>query len=696
MRLRGFSMLACLIALPLGLATGEGHGFIPVGGGGVNLGAVSYVTADPASGWWLVAESESSRQLAYVDRTGRAVLVPDPPFESAVNALAFDGKAGRIVSATDGGLWCCDLSTMRWQRLGTLAGVTDLIWHGGRLLAAVADGIVSVEPDGVHQVATCEPGDHAFSQAGNAVLVLTRDQGLLELLGDEVNRVTEKKQRSVFKTAGSMFTTDEGESFVVSEKGLWRLAGGKLEPYAKKLDCIAPLVMMSAEERIWYAALGGGLVLKEGDVEQRFTTASGHLPADSITGLATSYDDEFLLVGTSAGAVVVETTAAARLKSVETVTDSCYRLDRPAGSMFLATRIALPRSYDSIIQHAFVRIQLPVEEGVIVEPILEQDVYGNQQLLIPGDYAWLSWHSMSLEWFDKTNCLRLDLAAPVPMLPGPVESLPFVQPLPGMPAPDTVVEMAVAEVAPESRGDALKICRDLIYSRYFTDPTVTVPGVDLSNPRMRLHFSVALLRSLGLPARLVTRDLERCWGEVWFNDIGWVPYDVGASPLAFWRDYRTQCPAPRDELHVGVQRIAARDEIPGFTVLTNNQVPPRVKRLELYETETDEAIQATRLLVVAPASRRDIRDTGRITFSERLSGIIHSADSREYLALMDDHGMIVLDIPLANYDRAQMLSIPNECYLQFIPSVIADWFIMRTMRWELNPAPLTPESMSVK
>lgn len=653
----------------------------------LELGTVTAIALDPGDRWWVAFTSSGKPRVGIVDKAGIMTVLPEPPQSSAITGLAFDPVAHSVYAAAGDQLLTFQVDAYAWQATSCNGAILkDLYWTRTGLVAATEDAISIVTKDKkLSKLEACRPADSPFlAEPGKSLKILTRDKGILTLSETTGKLEQVMKATDSLAAAKAFVLAAGGDDYILTSDSVLSFDGTQTKVVLQGITISGKSFAGTRGERAWLAGAEQGLKLTQADGSTTvYGQEANQVLGSLVTTLTPNQDGDFLLVGGVGGVVLVQTESAEEVRTAETVTTSSYKVKRHPQSTVLATRFALPRPYTADIRSAYFKVLLPAPEGTIVEPLFETDSHGNTHLLISGDYEWIAWKSHVLERYQKKGALNFDTRAAMKIQQNPVETLVYTENLPGLPPSDAILPKIMGLIRPSSRGDAYRVIRDFLYSDYFVNPTTKNELVDLSNIRMRGLFSVALFRAFGFPTRLVSIDLERMWGEIWINDVGWVPYDMMTAPAQFWSSNRVQFPAATDEFHVGVHRIAPRDEVPGFSLLTSNQLPPEVQRLWNEEVDDVDSLEHIRLVVIRPSTTGEIPPRARLAISKNCAGFIYTQSDKNYFSFFTTENRQVLNIPMANYGRAQMLNTPEAFYLEFIPASVSEWLLMKVMRWQV-------------
>ncbi|MCD4785451.1 MAG: hypothetical protein K8T10_16650 [Candidatus Eremiobacteraeota bacterium] len=276
-----------------------------------------------------------------------------------------------------------------------------------------------------------------------------------------------------------------------------------------------------------------------------------------------------------------------------------------------------------------------------------------------------------------------------------------------------IKKMAKAFVKRSSEGDMVKTAEDILFSKFFT----TMPfdysrrenaisnGETSTDPReiiirtpkqiiddkmgvcySKNRVAVTMLRSVGIPARLIFKNGPYIWGEAYINKWGWVPFDV-TMPIYTMSDVhsrRIEFPHVVEEKDLGVAWVDGADD----DMKTIFWRPPVEVRFSLGPDRVKEMMDLDKLktakfLVIRPADVEITPDESKMPVSKTLKLMVKKDGQFFNLRFYNHAGVIVKRIPITGYYKITTAEVEGKVRLKFVPSYMGDYIILRMFEWKV-------------
>ena len=275
-----------------------------------------------------------------------------------------------------------------------------------------------------------------------------------------------------------------------------------------------------------------------------------------------------------------------------------------------------------------------------------------------------------------------------------------------------IAEKAKSFIKNSSKGDMLRTAEDIIFSRFFTtmpydfermnspeegmvcgDPRRTVvrtaeevikdnTGVAYSKNRA----AVTMLRSVGIPARLIFENGCKIWGEAYIENWGWVPFDVTMPIYTQGEHAKSRCifPFVVDQGEMGIAWVTGRNDDsrlmfwdPPVEAMFK-QGPAQVKVLKDINK-----LKTAKFLVVRPATEEVIPGESRIPISSAYTMLVKKDGQYYTLRFYDESNKLVKKVPITEYYKTTTADVKDRVQFKFIPSYMGEYLILRILEWKI-------------
>lgn len=276
-----------------------------------------------------------------------------------------------------------------------------------------------------------------------------------------------------------------------------------------------------------------------------------------------------------------------------------------------------------------------------------------------------------------------------------------------------IKKTAKSFVRPSSEGDMVKTAEDILFSKFFATMPYDFAGYEAgktggrptTDPRTIIfrtpdkviadnigvcysknRTAVTMLRSVGIPARLIFKNGYHVWGEAYINEWGWVPFDV-TMPIYTMGEAscrRIEFPHVVEKKDLGVAWVDVADD--------DNKTISWLPRVECVYTRGPGRVEAlkeldklktAKFLVIRPADVEITPEESKMPVSKTLKLMVKKDGQFFTLRFYNHAGIIVKRIPITGYYVTTTAEVEGKVRLKFIPSYMGDYIILRMFEWEV-------------
>jgi len=276
-----------------------------------------------------------------------------------------------------------------------------------------------------------------------------------------------------------------------------------------------------------------------------------------------------------------------------------------------------------------------------------------------------------------------------------------------------IKKMAESLVKRSSQGDMVKTAEDILFSKFFstmpydfvnyeacktgslptTDPrTIIVRTPDkviadnIGTCYSKNRTAVTMLRSVGIPARLIFKNGFHVWGEAYINNWGWVPFDVTMPIYTIGKECcrRIEFPHVVEKRDIGVAWVDTADD-DNKTIFWQPHVECKfIRGAERAEDlKALDKLKTAKFLVIRPADVEVTPDESKMPVSRTLKMMVKKDGQFFNLRFYNKAGIIVKRIPITGYYKITTAEVEKKVRLKFVPSYMGDYIILRMLEWEV-------------
>lgn len=652
-----------------------------------------------------------------------------------VQKVLFDKKNGCIWIATTEGLSRLDTKTGAWKtysKLNSGLGSDDvrvlLMEKDGNLLAGTnGAGIYTLKPEG----SIFDPIKCPFK----SITGMTYDsKGRFWVSSMEGIGYRDKDVWVPFNQVNSALVSNQvlavaegadGTVYGATAKGLAMFDGISW----KALDTTnSPLpvdnvknVLIGGDGSIWVATWGGGVVNldKSRELVKVYSRRNCEILDNQVTSICDGGKNNFWLCtarGVSCLSVVPQPSKTEKVRSICAQAYKWQNLDADK-SKEIDVQAGLSRDRNGFVIWGWTAF---FADGGFdkIDPraTLESDTLGNQWINFNGIYPGVKFAQLCLMEGDIVRSIKLDksLAYPFPDKLTPEVQI-YLKSGQYIPSDDQEVsKLAKSLIKNSSRGDMMRTAEDILFSKFFT----TMPydyssgkegpgeGRSTKDPRAKVvrtpaevvkdrtgnsysknRLACAMLKSVGIPARLVAQNGDATWGEAYINNWGWMPFDVSLPYYDLTGNVRTRVRFPLvvEEPEMGIVSLSGADD----SLKTIYWRPPAeasfTKGQELYKELTAlDAFKTAQVLLVLPAEFELMAVETKIPVSKSVVMTIKKDGqyyNLKFYERKDNH--LLKKFPIMEYDKTLVADVEGRVKLTVIPTQMGRHIMLRIFGWEV-------------
>jgi streptogramin lyase len=652
----------------------------------------------------------------------------------SVSDIALDAKAARIWFATSDGLSSLDGRSGQWKVIDKDS--SKLKGSGASCLFIDKDGFLLVGSDGAG-LFSLAPGASDFEEVKCPL------QHVNDIILDQKGRLwvssmegvafrdkgvwvtyTVENSSLASNSVGKLAETPDGVILGASTKGMivfdgisWSIMDTSNS--ALPVDHVS-CILVEPAGGIWVGTWGGGLVQmdKTRQVLKVFSRRNSDVLDNNISALGKDSAGNFWL-GTARGlSRLVVNPQPPKTEKVRVVDRKAYKwagsADKP-GDVSLQTAIARHHygfpiwSWTAFwAEKGFDRVNPQVS--------LKQDLFNNRLLSVSGQFPSGYFAQLFVTEGTVTRNYREQ--------PGGNYGFPgkFPPEISLCLSADTLIPSGDADIARRakslirnsSKADMMKTAEDILFSRLFATMPFDYSGGEMgkegemtaSDPRVKIHrtpqqvlndntgtgysknrLACTMLRSVGIPSRLVCADSRLVWGEAYIEGKGWVPFDVTMPyyTISEGSESRIRFPLSVQEQNLGVVWVGgAGDNLkPVFWRPEMEAVIAQGDRLFDDYTALDR-LKTAHLLLMQPAEFDIIPEESKIPVSKTVLMMVRKDSFHYSLRFYDkSNGRLLSRTPIVEYDKTMTAEVEGRLRLTFIPVEVGKLIGLRMFKWEV-------------
>lgn len=707
---------------------------------GLSGGNPVCVSIDPANWVWVGCASYEGK-----DDGGLTVVFPT---RIMISYNANDGLAGNNVFdilfdkvndciwfATSGGLSCRDARTGKWQKFDT----------SNTLMTENRCNVIFQMPDGALLVGTHGSGIYRLTLESGVKKVEEFKcpfQHVTGILIDGKNRLWVSSWEGVGYKDGDVwvpYTTDNSTLSTNMVESIIEVSGGRIIGATQKgavvFDGItwttfdtsnSPLpvdqvtkVEKAGNKKIWVCTWGGGVARLNDDFTnpEIFSRKNCDIIDNRITDIAVDNNGN-PWVGTARGIshLMLNPVSATpdRITSVSLNAYSWENRSSEGSKVTIQANLARERYGDvSWAWSAFI-----ADSGydkIEPEVKIENDLVGNSVLNVTGA-------------FPSADFIQICLTEGI-VSRNPIISNDKVFPFPDKFAPEVQMYLKQAKFIPSgnekvasaarslvknsSKGDMLLTACDIIYSKFFadmpydyetyqdpedkgiagTDPRTAVcrSALDvlkdnLGDDRAKNRLACAMLRSVGVPARMIADNSGKYWGEAYIEGSGWIPFDVTMPVYTFGKgiERRLSFPLVTDESKMCVTGVSGSDDdLKPLFWQPDVQGYFHFGEKCLNAVRAIDKLKTAQFILVRPADSDAVPQEAKIPISKTVSMVLINESNGPGFRFYDEKNRIMKKDVIPAMNKTYTTGVEGRVSMTILPVKVGEFIMLRIFEWKI-------------
>ncbi len=691
---------------------------------------------DPGGWTWIGARVTDGVDVAgfSIIGAGRRIMSfskEDGLVGDSVNDIIFDEENNRIWFATSRGVSRLDSKTGQWKNFNNTNSnlreneVSSLLLDNGKLMAAtLGEGIFLFSPGEDNFFEVKSP----FSDVTD---ILVDSRGRLWASSRQGVAYREKDVWVTYTTDNSSLQTNhvdgltedvQGNILGSSQKGIvvfngisWSIMDTSNSPLP--VDHVT-FVQGTPNDDLWIATWGGGLVHldKSRNLVKTYSRRNSHMLDNKISAFARDRNGNFYLCTARGVTFLVVNPVPEKSERIRVISRQAYQwTDDGEPQVDSTVSMGIGRHHYGFPIWGWIAFWAgdgfdPVNPGVN----LQGDVQGNRQIRFTGKFSQVKLLQQFLTEGDVVRNFRETPGATYPFPSKmPPEVAAYLKPGQHIPSEDPKIqELAQSLVRTESRVDMMRTAEDIIYSVLFTAMPYDYSkvgrheGLSTRDPRESLYRSAqevlrdrtgtaysknrlacTLLRSAGIPARLVSGDDANIWGEAYIGERGWVPFNTEMPYYTIGEGHRNriQFPFNIQEPNFPVVWVSGTDDnIKAISWEPADEATFHRGEKQFEKLTQTENITDAKILLIDPSQFETIPNESRIPVSETLWMTLRMEGSHYTLKFYDkSNGRILGRTPITQYHKTMTAEVEGRLRMTFIPSDLDRYIVLRMFEWEV-------------
>lgn len=471
---------------------------------------------------------------------------------------------------------------------------------------------------------------------------------------------------------------------------------------------------------IWAATWGGGAVRMDSSLKlvKIYSRKNVQIPDNRITSISIGPDENAYLCTARGVSKLILNPETKKERKITALSQQAYSWERSGeGDDPVQIKAGLTTGHFGDLVWSWAAFF--ADEGYdVIEPgiKLESDVCGNRYLVLKGSYNKIGFVQQSVT---SGKVVPNKFKGPGMTFPFPDKFDPAIQ---GylrhgkfIPSDDEEIEkLARSLVRDSSRGDMFLTASDVLNSKFFANMPFKYAGMSEEEKAERDKFSknigesfptaaevmekytgtcysknrlaCAMLRSVGIPARLVAKNGNPVIGEAFIHNLGWVPFDTTRPIYTIGNKSSSRVSFPlnlKPEIMGVVSVSSSDDDLVRFTWDPNVEATMIRGETVVSKMLDLEKLKKARFLVISPSVKEDVQLKYRIPVSKTLWMTVRKEGGVYNLKFYEENNRFFTHVPIKVFSRTMVADVGGRLRLTFIPEKIEDLVVLRILSWEV-------------
>jgi ligand-binding sensor domain-containing protein len=704
---------------------------------GLAPGTPVSVSIDPGGWIWVGTKSSGNSDIngfSVINENRRPVTFEKPGELNtrSINGILFCKKNNAIWFATDKGIAQWDAKTGEWKYFNASnSGLTEnrvnkIIWdkNGSMLITTNGAGLFQMDKAGKIESlkSPYQTINDIYIDSKNRIW-LSSNEGIAYRTDNIWVTYNTRNSSVPVNEIGAITEDSDGIIVAGTQRGVVFFDGFKWTVMDTSNSQL-PVDMISGflpddKGDIWVSTVGGGIarVNRNRKIDRIVNRKNSNLLDNRVSSMAMDSQGN-LWVTHHRGVSYVALNNPRRTDS--RVNSSTYQgyiwknagenLNRP-----VTLQLGLSRNYYVPITWSWVGFYTEAEYNMLEPQVsLESGILNNQWLNVTGAFPSAQVIQATYSQGDVSQNLVLERDKPYPFpAKNPAEVQLYLKPGVLIPSDDPdIIKMAKSMVKPSSRNDMLKTAEDILFSPYFASMPFDFDAYDktfnkemeCSNPRLwnystpqgvikdkrgigysKNRLACALLRAVGVPARMVAGNGENYWGEVYINGLSWVPFDL-TMPVYTINEKsgkRLQFPYRLNEQNMAVVSVSSSDDTTKQLVWSKD-TRARLIRKDAVETKDvlePDKVRDAKFILVYPSLHDSVPLETMIPVAPNKFMLVRKDREGYHAKVFNRTRNHVLTVPLARLDETITAELEGDFRLTFIPTLMGEHIMLRMLDW---------------